>query len=411
MKRSLILAFLLLLVSSILIFFKFNLIPQNISFDEIEFTRLTLSLDNSQYIPYSNLATGHSTLYFYIILLSFKIFGVTNFALRLPSAIFGILSILVFFILLKNVLKEGGKPYFSFLGAFILTTSRWFINFSRFSFEATFLLFIELLSLLFILLFIKKRDNLFLFLSAIFAGLSFLSYTPGRIFFLLPLTYLFIKKINFKKIFYFILTFLIISAPLIFYLLVHKDMRVTKISVFSQNVSVPLKLSLISSNIQKTALMFNISGDLNGRHNFPGKSALNPILGILFILGIILAGRNIHDYRNKIFLFYFLISIFPTLITQPIDNPNMLRTFTVLPSAIYFIVYSIKNIAEYKFNFNKKTIYLLIAVLISLSSIYELNTYFKYQSRVFRNAFEVKCPIEEVINKIPKRCLVSKNEF
>src|SRR3989344_3777264 len=104
MKRSFIYSLILLIISFTLIFFNFNLIPKNISFDEIAFTRLALSLNNSNYIPYSELATGHSTLYFYIILLSFKIFGVSNFALRLPSAIFGILSILVFFVLLKNVL-------------------------------------------------------------------------------------------------------------------------------------------------------------------------------------------------------------------------------------------------------------------------------------------------------------------
>lgn len=411
MKRSLIFSFLLLLISSVLIFFKFNLVPQNISFDEIAFTKLALSLDNSMYIPYSNLATGHSTLYFYIVLLSFKIFGISNFALRFPSAIFGILSVLVFFVLLKNVLKESDNPYFSFVGAFILITSRWFINFSRFSFEATFLLFIELLSLHLILLFIKKGNNLFLFLSAIFAGLSFLSYTPGRIFFLLPAFLLLIKKTQIKYYFFYFVTFIIISSPLTIYFVKHSDIRFQKISILSQKASVYSKIQMFSENVQKTALMFNFKGDLNGRHNFPGKSALNPILGILFILGIILAVRNIHNYRNKLFLLYFLISISPTLITQPIDNPNMLRTFTALPSVIYFIIYSIKNIAEYKFNFNKKIIYVFIAVLISLSSIYELNTYFKYQSRVFRNSFEVKCPVEEVINKIPKRCLVSKNEF
>ena len=132
MKRSLIIILFLFVVSSFLIFFKFNLIPQNISFDEIEFSRLAISLNNSNYIPYSNLATGHSTLYFYIILLSFKIFGISNFALRFPSALFGILSIIIFYLLLKNIFNEDKKIFYSILGALILLTSRWFINFVRF---------------------------------------------------------------------------------------------------------------------------------------------------------------------------------------------------------------------------------------------------------------------------------------
>ena len=408
MKRSLIFSFLLLLISSILIFFKFNLVPQNISFDEIAFTKLALSLDNSKYIPYSNLATGHSTLYFYIILVSFKIFGVTNFALRFPSAIFGILSILVFFVLLKNVLKEGINPYFSFLGAFILTTSRWFINFSRFSFEATFLLLMELLSLLLILFFIKKENNLFLFLSAVFAGLSFLSYTPGRIFFLLPAFLLLIKKTKIKYYFFYFITFIIVSSPLTIYFVKHSDIRFQEISILSQKNSIYSKIKMFSENAQKTALMFNFKGDLNGRHNFPGKPSFNPILGTFFVIGLIITTKELFKFPNNLFLFYFILGLVPTFFTLPPDNPNMLRLFTTLPSSIYFVIYGIKNILTVN---HKKYLPYIFVGLIIMSSILELRTYFKYQSRVFRNSFEVKCQINEVINKIPKRCLVSKNEF
>ena len=408
MKRSLIFSFLLLLISSILIFFKFNLVPQNISFDEIAFTKLALSLDNSKYIPYSNLATGHSTLYFYIILVSFKIFGVTNFALRLPSAIFGILSILVFFVLLKNVLKEGINPYFSFLGAFILTTSRWFINFSRFSFEATFLLFIELLSLLFILLFIKKKNYLFIFLSGLFAGLSFLSYTPGRIFFLLPAFLLLIKKTKIKYYFFYFITFIIVSSPLTIYFVKHSDIRFQEISILSQKTSIYSKIKMFSENVQKTALMFNFKGDLNGRHNFPGKPSFNPILGAFFVIGLIFTSKELFKFPNNLFLFYFILGLAPTFFTLPRDNPNMIRLFTTLPSSIYFVTYGIKNILTTN---PKKYLPYIFVGLIIMSSILEIRTYFKYQSRVFRNSFEVKCQINEVIDKIPKRCLVSKNEF
>lgn len=402
---------LILLFSSAVIFFKLNQIPQNISFDEIEFSRLAIPLGNSTYIPYSTMATGHSTFYFYIILLSFKLFGLSNFALRLPSALFGISSILIFFFLIKNLLNKNEHIILAYLAVFILITSRWFINFARFSFEATFLLFLELTSLLFIIHYFKNKKSLFLGLSGIFAGLSFLSYTPGRLFFLLPLILVFIKKVNTKKIFIFVIPFLVISAPLIFYLIVQNDIRIDKVSMFYQDIPISSKLIMISENAQKTALMFNISGDMNGRHNFPGKPALNPILGIFFIVGLILSARNIHEFRNKLFLFYFLLSISPTLLTLPLDNPNMLRTFTVLPSVIYFIVYGITKITSYNFKVNKNIILSAIMGLVLISSFYELRTYFIFQNRVFRNSFEVKCPIEEVIDKIPKRCLVSRNEF
>ena len=97
------------------------------------------------------------------------------------------------------------------------------------------------------------------------------------------------------------------------------------------------KISGLWHNISSTALMFNIKGDVNGRHNYPNKPALNPILGILFYFWSNNINKNFNNLYNKLFLLYFLISIFPALMTYPWENPNMLRIYTVLPSVVYFV--------------------------------------------------------------------------
>ena len=132
------------LLASIFIFYKFNLIPKYLAPDEVDFARLAFSLENKPYIPYSQLATGHSTLYFYILLASLKTFGANIFALRFPAAIFGILCVTIFYLIMKKVLQQFNnvtmKQFLPFLLTLILLSSRWFLNFARFSFEATFLL-------------------------------------------------------------------------------------------------------------------------------------------------------------------------------------------------------------------------------------------------------------------------------
>jgi 4-amino-4-deoxy-L-arabinose transferase-like glycosyltransferase len=416
MRKNLLFFVILFLISSFIIFFRFNLIPKNLSFDEVDFAKLTLSLDEKPYVPYSNLATGHSTLYFYIILSSFKTFGFNNFALRLPSAIFGVISILVFYLLIKELVsKSKYVDLFAFLTSFILVTSRWFFNFARFSFEATFLLFLELTSLFFIIKYLKNQKTIFLILSGVFSGLSFLSYTPGRIFFLLPLMILLIKKINWKKCLYFLLPFLIVSLPLIYYLVVNNDPRIKQTSVFSQRISPPSKLALINENVKRTASMFIFGGDMNGRHNYPGKPALNPILGLFFIIGFILSIKNFKEFNNKLMISYFIIAILPTLFTKTAENPNMLRTFTVLPSVSYFATTAITRLSNIKFKLNKVYVLSIIFLLVLISSLYEIRTYFLFQSRVVKNSFEVKCNLEQIqklkTNIIPKNCRVQKNEF
>lgn len=398
--------------SSFFIFFQFNKIPKNISYDEIEFAQLALSLDHRPYTPYSPIAFGHSTLYFYIILLSFKIFGVNNFALRLPAAIFGIANVIIFYLILKIIYKKNKilNSQFLILNSLILLTSRWYLNFTRFSFESTFLLFLELVSIYYLLRSIDKSNWWYLIICGIFSGLAFNSYTSGRIFFFLPLILLVIKKVQIKA---FLIPFLIIVLPLSLYLVQKKDLRVEQqLFLTNKKLNYKTKTEYLFRNLKSTILMFNLHGDMNGRHNYPGKPALNPILGIFFTIGLVIGLKNIKLFHNQFFLVYLLISLVPTLLTNPVENPNMLRSFTAIPSIIYFIGVGILEILKKSKSF---IIFVVITFFITVSSIYELRTYFNYQSRVMKNSFEIKCPIETIIKTtritMPKSCLVSRNEF
>ncbi len=436
MKKILPIIF-LTIISAFLIFYRFSEIPKNLTFDEVEFTKLALSLNNKPYIPYSQLATGHSTLYFYVLLTSLKTFGINTFALRFPAAIFGILSVVIFYFILKiiyqkNILYRQG---IALSLPIILLTSRWFLNFTRFSFEATFLLFLELMSIYFLLKFdefskakspgflanrqgppwgcggLKNSESSFyLIISGLFAGLAFLSYTPGRIFFLLPVMYLFLtikqwNNVTIKQFLLFLIPFIIIITPLTTYLMSNKDIRVDQQFFLKNNeVTINEKIGGLWSNISKTSLMFNFKGDVNGRHNYPNKPALNPIMGILFLIGLITATTNyVLRTTNYFFLFYFLISLFPALMTYPWENPNMLRTFTALPSIVYFVgnaIYNLVAIAT-RLSLNKKIAkYLIFStfyLILTVSCVYELRSYFKYQSIVFDQAFEIKLPLEKAI--------------
>ncbi|MBI5127463.1 glycosyltransferase family 39 protein [Candidatus Roizmanbacteria bacterium] len=401
-KKTVLLEVIILIVlSAFFIFYNFTAIPKFLTFDEIEFTKLALSLQDKPYIPYSLLATGHSTLYFYIILLSLKIFGVSAFALRLPAAIFGLFSVFLFYFVIRELknyeLKIKKYNVLPFLLTTILLSSRWFLNFSRFAFEPTFLLFLELTSIYFLLKYFKELKWQYLISCGLFAGLAFNSYTPGRIFFLLPLFFLTLKTLQTWKLYklsYFIIPFLIIIAPLIIHLSTIKDTRIDQ-QFFLRNseMTIDEKVDGLWHNISSTALMFFTKGDMNGRHNYPGKPALNPILAILFIFGIIVAIKNKKSFHSQLFLLYFILSLFPTLMTYPWENPNMLRTFTVILPLIYFIGLAAVSITE---KLKIKYVYLFFFLII-ISSLYELRTYFKYQKIVFDDSFEIKYPLEKAI--------------
>lgn len=396
----------ILIITTSLIFFRFNQIPKNLSLDEVEFTKLALSLDGKPYTPYSPYATGHSTLYFYLLLISFKIFGVTNLGLRFPSALFGTLNIIIFYLILKQVFGRRKQsinlPLILSLG---LATSRWYFNFARFAFEATFLIFLELSSLYFLFKYKKTKKNLYSSLCMLFSGLAFNSYPPGRIFFLITLPsliFLFLKKNGFSKkrllaeVIIPLVIFVLTITPLSLYFTKHPPVRVNQqLFLKDKNLTLNKKLKFAWINIKKTALMFNFKGDVNGRHNYPYKPALNPILGLLLILGIFYSSIQKKDFSTSLFIGYFFISLLPSFLTYPWENPNMLRTITSLPSIFFFIGKGIQLVISQNLILKRKLfVSFLVLSLLAISSVYEIRTYFIYQSQVFKQAFTIKTTLD-----------------
>src|SRR5260221_8356949 len=71
--------------------------------------------------------------YAYAVIPSEILFGVNTFAVRLPSAIFGILTVLTTFFLVKELFRKNSL---ALLSSFLMAISPWSIQFSRVGFES-----------------------------------------------------------------------------------------------------------------------------------------------------------------------------------------------------------------------------------------------------------------------------------
>jgi len=391
-------------ISAIIIFIAFPFFPQNISLDEAEFLLLAKSLASHFYVPYTQLATGHATLYFYVLLLSIKFFGTTMFAVRFPSALFGVVNTVLVYFIFKLILQEKNnlpnlvKIWMPFILALLFTSMRWYFGFARFGFEATTVLLFELSGVLAFVLFRQKKKLRYLLITGICAGLAYNSYTPGRIFFILPLIFLVIdglKTSNLytllrKNILVYVLPLILLTLPLNLYFINHDDNRIYELFFLQNNqLSIAEKTDFMTQNILSVGRMFLVKGDMNGRHNYPGKPMLNPILGSLFIVGLVISLIKFKKGYHSFFLMYFALGILPPLLTYPWENPNALRGITVIPSVVYFAGQALLTLFHVKLPIPKRYIVYLIFVIVALSAIYELRTYFVFQRLVFPKSFEI----------------------
>ncbi len=135
-------------------------------------------------------------------------------------------------------------------------------------------------------------------LAGIFLGLTFYVYLPARVLWaLFPLLLLYLAWRNrpllrrvWQGALVMLATAVFVAAPLLVYLARHPEVeaRVTELSApltaVSQGNFRPLRQNTLTS-----LRLFTFTGDSAWRYNVPERPFLNPVLGVLFYVGILLA--------------------------------------------------------------------------------------------------------------------------
>src|SRR3990167_9392805 len=222
MKNVLILAGIVIL-ASLLRFYDIHKLPNGLHWDE----------QDSGYQAYSLLKTGkdyfgnslplfpHSfadwrtPVFVYSAIPFVKLLGLTPLSVRLPSAISGVLSVILIYYF-ANLLFDAWDLRIGLLASLTLALSPWHVLYGRQSVECNIMLPYLLLSLI---TFYKGLKNpRWLVLSGLFFGLTSATYSPAKFFAPVLLIALFIihyslfknisRKILFKSIFLFSLIFI-----------------------------------------------------------------------------------------------------------------------------------------------------------------------------------------------------------
>lgn len=367
MKKT-ILLFSILIIASFLRLYNLTELPPGLYPDEaMNGNNAQEALDTGNFKVFYPENFGREGLFINIQALFIRQFGHYPWALRLPSAIFGILTVLGLYFFTKELFRwnhvsgienNGNKKYIhnslfpihyseavALLASFLLATNFWHINFSRIGFRAIMAPAFLVWSLYLLLKFFNLRscDDLSIdsniglsqdpkkwelgirnwimpTIAGLLYGLGFHSYiayraTPLLILFIF---YYFYKNSHTNILEYIGMLFLIFTAaaiiaaaPLgIHFLKNPPDFlgRTAGISIF--NSETPFRD--LTFNKIKTLGMFNVAGDFNWRHNIAGRPQLFWPVGIFFLIGFYIAIKNAikisnfqYPISNKSFNFKF----------------------------------------------------------------------------------------------------------
>ena len=133
-------------------------------------------------------------IYTYILVPLIPIFGLSIYTVRFLSAFFGVLTLPLIYLLIKEITPEKYAAKLALLTTFLMAISPWHILLSRTSYETNLSLFFLILGIYTFYLGLKK-PYLFI-ISSLGLSLSFLSYHAERL--IVPIVFVFLTASNLK---------------------------------------------------------------------------------------------------------------------------------------------------------------------------------------------------------------------
>lgn len=388
-------------------------------------------------IHFHSFSDWRTSFYVYSIALTQKFIGHTDLAARLPSAIFGTLSIFVFFLIIKQLFNNSR---WALIGAFLLTLSPWLTHYSRIGFEVSGMIFVLLLGFLYWIKYLQLNQNKYLYLSLVFFISTIYFYSTAKLFLVfvcIAMYLLWFKHLNATsvktKVIILLLAFLV-SLPFLVdtarqrsgyrfsYINIFSDPTVPKtIDYFRQEDSFykfgetiglhpTLTSKIFHNKIQQWSEMFLknyfssysseflfLKGDGNLRHGFQTNGYLlyPDLFFILFGLSAILK-RKPNDKQKTIILFAICLvcAPIPFALTRDSVFPHGTRLILMLPFLIFFSLVGIKQLYSV---FKSKLLIGLILTIYGLCFINFSHQYFYHYPAL--SAREWHTGIKEVVQQ------------
>ncbi len=366
--------FIVLLIAFLLRFWNLGSTPPSLYWDEVSQAYNSYSLlktgydEHKEFFPVARFqAFGDykAPTYIYLDILPILLFGQTEFAVRLPSALLGSLTVLLTYLLSREIFfSNRRKQFISIVASFMLAISPWHVQLSRVAYEANVATVFTVGGMFLFLLGVRKNSN-YLLLSILSFVVGFYSFNAHRIFIpllasLLIVTYRRFLRENVKKAVLFASIGMLCLLPFISYLKSPESrLRFKEVNIFSDISVIEESNKLINQDgnsmtskvLHNRRVLYGISyikhyfdffnpaylffkGDVNPRFSTLDTGELYLYTFPFIILGMLAVWRE--KKKTAIFLFgWFLLS--PVAAATARETPHALRSETFIPVYEIFI--------------------------------------------------------------------------
>lgn len=405
---------LVLILTAVLRFWRLDVVPVSLFGDEVDMGYQAYSLLNTGKDYFGNFLPSHlksladikPAFYAYSLIPSIAVFGISPWGVRIPAAFFGVLDVLLLYLVVSLLTKNKNL---ALLSAIVLGISPWHIQYSRAGFEHTELVAFYLAGLY--LFFKSFQRSILLLPSLFFFGLTLWVYQSAKVFLPLSLVGLAliyrdeIRNISPKYLAAGLVLFLLVVIPIIQASIFDSGAnRFGSTTVFSDQVmegeigadrltdnrmgslgeeklfhNKPLwGFDKITENYLKsfsTDFLF-VKGDSNLRHNIGNFGGFFRFEALFLILGLVFLFSKFEGRKVKALLLYLLIiSPLPGAITQNGGVHAGRLFFLLLPLSVLIAMGIYYLYQEIRF---RKTYILIVGTLFLLGLLIHQHNYWTH---------------------------------
>ncbi len=337
-NRSLILG--LLLLGTALRLYAFGSIPPGLYHDEANHGLDALEVLDGNLALFFEANNGREPLFIYAVSAAVAVLGRTPWAIRLPAAFAGVLTLAAAYDLGRVLFsKRMGRWVLA-----ILTVTFWHVHLSRVGYRAVLLPLFTALFLSQAARGLRTQRQRHWAAAGLWYALSWYTYSAVRV---TPLAlagialYGLVKDRSIASRYgegavIFCMVGLFVLSPLGLYTASHPEIvlsRTGQVSVFNQAINQGHPLRTLGLHILRTAGMFFVRGDRIWRHNLAYRPVWDPALGLAFITGLIVTALKSKKRPGAAFVLIWTgVTAIPTVLAE--DAPHFLRASGMLPVVV-----------------------------------------------------------------------------
>lgn len=413
----------IVVLAAFLRFYQLGNNPPSLTWDEVSwgYNAYSLGVDGrdefGRFLPFNYLESFGDfkpPMYAYLDIIPIKIFGLNEFAVRFPSAFFGVLTVLVTYFLTKRIFPDSKSLEVPVIAAALLAISPWHINLSRAAFEANVATFFLICGVWLFLYGVYER-KWFLLLSIASFVLSLYTFNTARI--VAPILVL-ILGISFRKkmleqkkhtIIAVIVGILLILPILKFLLSSEANLRFREVNIFSDPKVIEITNQEIANDRNKwwSKIVHNrrfvytieymrhyfanlnpsflfVKGD--GNPKFSTQDVGQMYLWDLpfFIIGIFLIFRK-KEGNWWLVPVWLVVGIIPAATAR--ETPHALRIETTLPTFQIITAYGFVNILGMVRRY-RYLIHTTLYAILFLNFLYYYHGYYTHYPKEFSGEWQ-----------------------